>query len=114
MGEASEDVASDLINEFGTRTNEFQMKTDADQIAAESFELAKDAVYAKAKPKVHIIHKFVDVTPKECANEAPASILHVRVDGDASYDNDATHSVVRLQLFKAGVRLAAILNRIFV
>jgi hypothetical protein len=69
------------------------------------FQIAKDDVYGKAKPNVPVIHKFVDVTPKECANEAPASILHVRVDGDTSYDNDATHSVVRLQLFKAGVRL---------
>src|SRR5206468_4220699 len=111
---ASDDVADDLIKEFHTHTNEFQMKTNSDQIAIESFALAKQNVYGKATPKIPVIHKFVDVSPKECETQAPSSIRHVKVDAEASYDNDVTHDIVRQQLFKAGVRLATILNRIFV
>jgi hypothetical protein len=111
--QASDDVVDEIIKEFRTHTNEFQMKTDPDQIATESFGIAKQNVYAKATPKIPTIHKFVDVSPRECKNEAPRSIQRVRVDGEASYDNDATLQIVRQQLFKAGVRLAAILNRLF-
>src|SRR5262249_13406361 len=88
-----------------THTNEFQMKTNPDQISTESFALAKQEVYGKAKPKVPVIHKFVDVSPKECETQAPSSIRHVKVDAEASYDNDPTLDIIGQQLFKAGVRL---------
>jgi hypothetical protein len=35
------------------------------------------------------------------------------VDGPASFDNEDTKTLLREQLFKGGVRLAAILNDIF-
>jgi len=35
------------------------------------------------------------VTSKECKNEATASILRVRVDGETSYDNEATLEIIR-------------------
>jgi hypothetical protein len=85
--------------------------TDADQIAAESFTLAKNEVYPKTKPTaIPIIDHFVDVTPSECGSKAPAEIRAVTVDGPASFDNEATKKIVREQMFKAGVRLATILN----
>ena len=48
-----------------------------------------------------------------CATQAPPDILMVTVDGPGSFDNELTKKLVREQLFKAGVRLAAILNAVF-
>ncbi len=88
--------------------------TDAAQIATESFTLAKNDIYPKTKPTaIPIIDHFVDLTPSECNAKAPAEIRAATVDGPASFDNDATKKIVREQVFKAGVRLATILNALF-
>ena len=84
IDQASEDVADDLIKAFHTRTAEFQMTTNPDEIAIESFGIAKQDVYGKAKPKIPVIHKFVDVSPKECKTQVPHSILQVKVDAETS------------------------------
>jgi hypothetical protein len=61
-------------------------------------------------PLVPTIDHFVQVSPQQCATQAPAAIQMASVDGPGSFDNAATKKVVREQLFKAGVRLAEILN----
>jgi serine/threonine protein kinase len=86
---------------------------DVSQIANESFILAKNEVYGKTMPPVPTIDHFVQVSSKMCAAQAPSEILMVTVDGPGSFDNEHTKKLVREQLFKAGVRLAAILNAVF-
>lgn len=88
--------------------------TDSRMIAAESFALAKDEIYAKAKPTaVPVIDHFVDVSPSHCATNAPSEITNASVQGPASFDNAASKKIVRERLFEAGVRLATVLNSIF-
>ena len=82
------------------------------QIAAESFKLAKSQVYGKARPRLPVIPKFIDVQPRNCATEAPESLRDVKVDGPHSYGVNSVN-VVRMQLYKGGVRLAAMLNAIY-
>jgi S1/P1 Nuclease len=54
--------------------------TDPTQIAAESFALAKNKVYAAAKPApVPVIDHFVDLRTNECATKAPPEILALTV-----------------------------------
>ncbi len=83
-----------------------------DKIAAESFGLAKSQVYGKARPRLPVIPRFVEVQPRNCATEAPASLREVKVDGPRSYGAKST-GVVRMQLYKGGIRLAAMLNSIY-
>ena len=59
-----------------------------------------------------MIPKFIEVQPRNCATEAPESLRNVRVDGPRSYRADSLN-VVRMQLYKGGVRLAAMLNAIY-
>jgi hypothetical protein len=88
--------------------------TDPQQIAAESFALASREIYPKTRPApVPVIEHFVGLTPAECRTKAPPEIRSMVVDGPASFDNAATRRLVREQLFKAGVRLAAVLNGLF-
>ena len=47
-----------------------------------------------------------------CATEAPESLREVKVDGPRSYGANSVN-VVRMQLYKGGVRLAAMLNAIY-
>jgi len=83
-----------------------------DKIAAESFGLAKSQVYGKARPRLPVIPKFVDVQPRNCSTEAPESLRNVKVDGPRSYGTGSMNGV-RMQLYKGGVRLAAMLNSIY-
>lgn len=83
-----------------------------ENIAAESFHLAKSQVYGKARPRLPVIPTFIEVQPRNCATEAPESLRRVKVDGPRSY-RDASLDVVRTQLYKGGVRLAAMLNAIY-
>ncbi len=83
-----------------------------DRIATESFDLAKSQVYGKARPPLPVIPKFIDVQPRNCATDAPESLRAVKVDGPHSYGGGSLN-VVRMQLYKGGVRLAAMLNAIY-
>jgi hypothetical protein len=78
-------------------------------IAAESWGLAKSQVYGKTKPRLPVIAKFIDVQPRNCATDAPESVRQVQVDGPRSFGAGSL-KVVREQLYKGGVRLAAMLN----
>jgi hypothetical protein len=84
-----------------------------ENIAAESFRLAKSQVYGKARPRLPVIPRFIEVQPRNCATEAPESLRSVKVDGPRSYGAKSL-DVVRMQLYKGGVRLAAMLNAIYV
>jgi hypothetical protein len=59
-----------------------------------------------------VIDRFIEVQPRNCATEAPESLRDVKVDGPRSYGAGSV-DVVRIQLYKAGVRLAAMLNAIY-
>jgi len=52
------------------------------------------------------------VQPRNCATEAPQILRDVKVDGPRSYGAGSL-TVVRMQLYKGGVRLAAMLNAIY-
>jgi hypothetical protein len=83
-----------------------------ESIARESFLLAKSQVYDKARPRIQVIGTFVELQPRDCPTEAPKSIREIRVDGPRSYGENALDTV-RMQLYKAGIRLAAMLNGIY-
>jgi hypothetical protein len=102
-----------ILNEFQSEEATVKSVTDPAQIANESFILAKNEVYGKTTPPVPTIDHFVQVSSKMCAAQAPSEILMVTVDGPGSFDNEHTKKLVREQLFKAGVRLATILNGVF-
>ena len=105
-------TAGALLAEFKGDTVSAQT-TDPQLIASESFVLAKNDIYAKAKPAaVPIIDHFVDVSPAHC-ELAPAAIRNISVDGPGSFDNAAAKAIVRSQLYKGGVRLARILDSLF-
>jgi hypothetical protein len=88
--------------------------TDASQIADEGFVIAKNNIYAAIEPTpVPIIDHFVDLRPAECGVKAPAEIRGVMVNGPLSFSNDPTRLIVRRQLYRAGVRLATVLNALF-
>jgi hypothetical protein len=103
MLENTDDAEASIITEFASTLSAEQQVTDPAKIAAESFELARTAV----------IRSFVEVTPSKCSTQAPASIRRAKVKGPESYDNDETLKLIRQQLFRGGVRLAAILNQLF-
>lgn len=109
----TDDVEQTIIAEFASTREDAQKTTDPDVIAAETFELARTAVYGRTQPRIPVIQSFIEVSPSECSTKAPAGIMRVRVKGPESFDNDATLKLIRQQLFKGGVRLAAILNRLF-
>jgi len=69
-------------------------------------------VYGKAKPPIPVIARFIEVEPRACATEAPEAVRKVRVDGLRSYGSRSL-DVVRMQLYRGGVRLAAMLNAIY-
>jgi hypothetical protein len=97
---------------FQGKARRWQDYGSIDKIAAESFGVAKSQVYGKARPRLPVIPTFVDVTPRNCATDAPQSLRDVKVDGPRSY-GPATLAVVRAQLYKGGIRLAAMLNAIY-
>ena len=113
MDTVGADTTAALIQEFQSHKAAFQAQTDPNKIAAESFQLAKEKVYAKAHPRIPTIGFFVDVSPKDCRSEAPPSIRRLKIDVEQSYDNDETLAMIRQQLYKGGVRLARVLNDLF-
>jgi hypothetical protein len=101
-----------MESRYRARMKRWQDYGSIEQIAAESFELARSQVYGKARPRLPVIAAFVEVQPRYCATEAPESLRAVRVDGPRSY-GAASLDVVEAQLYRAGVRLAAMLNKIY-
>jgi hypothetical protein len=104
------DTASAIIQSLNSHRAEFQAMLDPNQIAAESFGLAGTEVYRKAKPAIPVINKFIDISPSQCKALAPPELNAITVDAKGSYNNQETLDVVRQQLYKGGVRLAALLN----
>jgi hypothetical protein len=104
------DAASAIIQSLNNRRAEFQALLDPNQIAVESFGLARAVAYGKAKPAVPVINRFINVSPSLCKKQAPFEINAITVDAKGSYDNQPTLDLIRQQLYKGGVRLAALLN----
>jgi hypothetical protein len=50
---------------------------------------------------------------RQSSTQAPSKILMVTVDGPTSFATNATKKLVREQLFKEDVQLAATLNALF-
>jgi hypothetical protein len=101
-----------MESRFRGKMRHWQDYGSVDQIAAESFHVAKSQVYGKARPRLPVIPRFIEVQPRNCATEAPESLRSVKVDGPRSYGTNSIN-VVRMQLYKGGVRLAAMLNAIY-
>jgi hypothetical protein len=106
------DLMAGMEKRFRHQTQHWQNYDSIENIAGESFKLAKSQVYGKAKPRVPIVPMFVEVQPRLCGTQAPESIRVIQVDGPRSYGN-ASLDVVREQLYRAGVRLAAMLNQVY-
>jgi hypothetical protein len=108
-----EGTVTALLAEFGSDVLAGGVVDPAQQ-AAESFSLAHDNIYPVIKPAaIPIIDHFVDLRPSECSTKAPDEIRMALVDGPASFNNDASKLIARRQLYRAGVRLATILNALF-
>jgi hypothetical protein len=112
MAQDGSGMIAGMESRFRGKMRHWQAYGNIDNIAAESFKLAKSQVYGKARPRLPVIPKFIEVQPRNCATEAPESLRSVVVDGPRSY-RTASLNVVRAQLYKGGVRLAAMLNAIY-
>jgi hypothetical protein len=106
------DMLAGMESRFHGRLRQWQNYGSVEKIAAESFELAKMQVYGKARPGIPVVPTFIEVDPRACATEAPEAVRRVRVDGLRSYGGRSL-DVVRMQLYRGGVRLAAMLNAIY-
>jgi S1/P1 Nuclease len=108
-----ESTVTALLSEFGSDVLAGGV-TDSGQIAGEAFAFAKDNIYPQVKPTaIPVIDHFVDLRPSECGTKAPTEIRTATVNGPLSFSNDATQLIVRRQLYRAGVRLATVLNALF-
>ena len=105
-------MISGMESRFRGKIRGWQDYGSIEKIAAESFGLAKSQVYAKARPRLPVIPRFIDVQPRNCATDAPENLRSVIVNGPRSYGTGSLN-VVRTQLYKGGVRLAAMLNSIY-
>ncbi|HXM41462.1 MAG TPA: S1/P1 nuclease [Bryobacteraceae bacterium] len=112
MAQDGPGMIAGMESRFRGKARRWQDYRTIDRIAAESFGVAKSQVYGKARPKLPVIPRFIDVQPRNCATEAPESLRDVKVDGPRSY-GAASIGIVRAQLYKGGVRLAAMLNAIY-
>jgi hypothetical protein len=112
MAQDGPGMIAGMESRFRGKMRGWQDYGSIDKIAAESFGLAKSQVYGKARPRLPVIPRFVDVQPRNCATDAPESLRNVKVDGPRSYGAGSLN-VVRMQLYKGGVRLAAMLNAIY-
>lgn len=101
-----------MESRFRGKLRRWQDYGSIDNIAAESWSLAKSQVYGKARPRLPVIGEFIEVQPRNCATEAPAAVRDVQVNGPRSYGPGSV-DVARMQLYKGGVRLAAMLNQIY-
>ncbi len=101
-------LAADLEKDIAQLSPEVQKRISTSAINAwvwESHELAIQDVYGK----LHIPTEPV-IFPKNC-DEAPADITNLKPQVDMLYI-DTMKPVVREQLTKAGLRLAAVLNQL--
>lgn len=105
-------MVAGMESRFRGNMRHWQDYGSIDKIAAESFDLAKSQVYGKARPRLPVIPKFIEVQPRNCATEAPETLRRVEVNGPRSYGAKSV-DVVRMQLYRGGVRLAAMLNAIY-
>ena len=112
MAQDGPGMMAGMESRFHAKLHHWQDYGSIEKIAAESFGLAKTQVYGKARPRLPVIPTFVEVQPRNCATEAPQSLRDVKVDGPRSYGAGSLN-VVRMQLYKGGVRLAAMLNAIY-
>ncbi|HLY16708.1 MAG TPA: S1/P1 nuclease [Bryobacteraceae bacterium] len=112
MAQDGPGILDAMETRFRGRIRRWQDYGSIDQIAAESFKIAKSQVYGKARPHLPVIPRFIEVQPRNCATDAPAALRDVKVDGPRSY-GPASLAVVRMQIYKGGVRLAAMLNAIY-
>jgi hypothetical protein len=113
MKPTQEGTVTALLAEFGSDVLSAGV-TDPGQIADEGFAIAKNNLYAAVQPTpIPIIDHFVDLRPSECGTKAPVEIRSVVVNGPLSFSNDPTKLIVRRQLYRAGVRLANVLNALF-
>jgi len=103
------DMIAGMETRFRGKLRRWQDYGSIERIAGESFRIAKSQVYGKARPKLPVIPQFIEVQPRNCATEAPASLREVKVNGPRSYGAGALDTV-RMQLYKGGVRLAVMLN----
>jgi hypothetical protein len=112
MAQDGPGLIAGMDSRFRGKMRPWQNYGSIEYIASESFAVAKSQVYGKARPRLPVIDKFIDVQPRNCATEAPESLRDVKVDGPRSYGAGSVN-VVRMQLYKGGVRLAAMLNAIY-
>jgi hypothetical protein len=113
MKSTQEKTVTALLAEFGSDTAAGG-ETDTTDEAAEAFALAKESIYPVVKPAaIPVIDHFLDFPPSQCSTKAPLEIRNVTVDGPGSFGADATALIVRRQLYRAGVRLATVLNTLF-
>jgi len=112
MAEDGAGMIAGMESRFRGKMQHWQEYGSMDKIAADSFGVAKSQVYGKARPRLPVIPTFIEVQPRNCATEAPESLREVKVDGPRSYGANSVN-VVRMQLYKGGVRLAAMLNAIY-
>jgi len=112
MTQDGPNIIAGMESRFRGKMRRWQNYGTIDDIAADSFGVAKKQVYGKARPRLPVIPTFIEVQPRDCATQAPASLRAVIVNGPRSYGPDSL-KVVRQQLYKGGVRLAAMLNGIY-
>ena len=116
-GASESDMASALDSEFASQFAGIATVTSFDEMALESHAVAFQAAYGPmlhrgvlpgAEPR-----PFLKVEVSRCDTEAP-DFYHINppIDLTALY-NAATVDSVRLQLAKAGYRLAAVLNGVW-
>lgn len=107
----SDDPAGDIIGQFTQQQKAtFQSQLDPAQIAMESFQIARTNVYPRAVPAIPVIPQFFDARPGKCISTAPAAINAITIDARKSFQNPESLVIIRQQLYKGGVRLAAVLN----
>jgi hypothetical protein len=105
-------IAASMDSRYQAKMHRWQDYGSIENIATESFRLAKSQVYGKARPRIPVIPNFIEVQPRYCATEAPESVRDVVVDGPLSY-GAASLDLVERQLYRAAVRLAAMLDDIY-
>jgi len=104
-GASVEETANTINEQFQDEPDSFSWDAgNAADIARESSALAEKQIYAALK----IPRQACVVELKSC-DDAPAAVRKLDVALDSSYVEGAT-DVARLQLFKAGMRLANLLN----
>jgi hypothetical protein len=109
ISNASSDTAGAIIREFDNSLDVPSISPN--DMAAETFAIAKD-MSKLGQPTIPVIDHFVDVNPAHCDQQAPPEINNLTIDARASYDKPQVLLIVRQQLYKGGVRLAAILNNL--